>query len=54
MTDSKMFIFMGMVHLFAAIVLIMGGSELPLVLSQFIGGIVEISIGLYIAAKSSI
>jgi hypothetical protein len=48
----NMFLFMGAVHLVAAGVLALAGSDQAIIWSQFIGGALEFSIGLAVFLKS--
>jgi len=43
-----MFLIMGFVHIVAGFVLLIAGSETMIYLSQYLGGILELSIGIYL------
>jgi hypothetical protein len=48
MKDSPIFLIMGFVHICAGFVLLIGGSEPMLYLSQTIGGFLEFGLGFYL------
>jgi len=48
MRNSTMFLFMGFVHMVAGFILLVSGSEIGLYASQGIGGLIELSIGIYL------